>query len=72
MAEIYFDYNKPILTNLAKVRVVDAFTCADSIDHHGRDIFPLNYSILTKDNTCHNSLDGNIQIDFLKAYLRIK
>ncbi|MBK8549400.1 MAG: VCBS repeat-containing protein [Saprospiraceae bacterium] len=67
MAEIYFDYNKPILTNLAKVRVVDAFTCADSIDHHGRDIFPLNYSILTKDNTCHNSLDGNIQIDFSKG-----
>ena len=67
VAEIYFDYNKPILTNVAKIRIVDAFACADSIDNHGKDIIPLHYSITTKDNTCHNSMDARIQLDFSKG-----
>ena len=61
-AGIYFDFNKPIITNETLNTLVYAFLCRDSIGADGFRVLPIISDSLVTDISCHGFQDGRIEI----------
>lgn len=61
-ADIYFDYNPPIRTNLTKNTMVNRFHCKDSINTGGFFTIPLSIETSVRNVSCFNHSDGYIEI----------
>lgn len=66
-AEIYFDFNPPIITNEVVNTFVSEFSCVDSIGPNGEDILPLDLSGIVQNVLCFGDDNGVVTLTALEG-----